>query len=76
MFSMEGVQVKVIEIIGPVGLVFCLVNILMILMIKSLNEPPSDILLFISVLTAVKIVLYFATLSRTAVTKSIMTFIR
>lgn len=68
-------QIRVIEIIGPIGLVFCVINTLMIMMIKSLNEPPSDILLFISLQTALKIVLYFATISTASITQSIMEFI-
>lgn len=73
-FSMEGVQVRVIEVIGPIGLVFCGINILMILVIKSLNEPPSDILLFISVLTVLKIAIYFATISIISIIQSTTAF--
>lgn len=35
----------------------------MITLIKPLKEPPSDILMFVSLLTLIKILIYFATIS-------------
>lgn len=75
-FALDATQITVIEVLGPIGLVFCLANMLMILLIRSLNEPPSDILFFISLLTAIKICIYYATIGTNILTQSTTTSTR
>lgn len=72
-FSMTSVERTVYLSVGTFDLVIAIFNLIVLITVRALREPPSDILLILTVFAIVKTLLIFITISTASLNQFTMT---